>query len=108
MQSSRFSGSLPPSWGRVRERGSISLCPRLKTGTLDGQQNTFEVVHHVVVPEAKDVKSLIFKPSIPDSILILLLGMLTAIELNDKAFFKTDEINYIGTERLLTFELQTG
>ena len=94
--------------GEGQGEGERSLCLRFKTCTLDSQQNAFEVVHNVVVPEAKDAESLIIKPGIPHAILILLLGMLTAIELNDKAFFKTDEIYNIGSERLLPFEFQTG
>ena len=61
-------------------------------------EDTGEVLHNLVVPEANIAPSMRFEPSGPSQILCLSPTVLTAIDLDDERSLDADEVGDIRTE----------
>ena len=60
-----------------------------------------------VVPESQDAKTLLLQPLSAHRIVVLGIGMLAAVELDDQLLLETDEIDDVTAKGLLTAELET-
>jgi hypothetical protein len=69
--------------------------------------NAFDIFQYLVVPEAQDTKAMFDEPLIADGVASL-LGMLAAIDLDDKPFLSTDKVDSIRADRLLTHEFESA
>lgn len=69
--------------------------------------HSFNVLHHVVVPESQNDETLSAQPSIALFIVLLLLSMLSAINLDNQSPLQTHEIDDLPAQRLLTAEFTT-
>jgi hypothetical protein len=68
------------------------------------RQDAVQVLKHIVVPEPHNDESITSKPTVPIVVSTFRDRMLTSVELDDDAFFETDEIDYKITDRLLPSE----
>jgi hypothetical protein len=80
--------------GRVGEGGSLAC------SVEDRFQHRGPISQNVGIPEAKDPIALRLKPAVAHFIL-LRIGVLPAIEFNDQPALKTDEIDYVSSNRRL-------
>jgi hypothetical protein len=65
--------------------------------------DAFDIAQHLVIPESQHTIAMFSEPSIAHGVASA-LGMLAAIDLDDKPFLATDEIKDIPSDRLLTDE----
>jgi hypothetical protein len=86
--------------GRIKEGGTLQ---RLDYVLHD----TVHVSQYIVIPEPQDNETLIPQPSIPLGIIIGLLSMLPAVQLDDQPFFQTDKIDNVLSQWLLATEFET-
>ena len=97
----------PPLRGRDGEGGndatlSVSVSkPTLPQRLDDHRQHAVHVAQHVVVPEADYPVAAGFEPVGAQR---TVLGMLPAIDLDDQLRLRTEEVDDIGTDRLLATE----
>ncbi len=64
--------------------------------------NAVKIIINIVVPETKNTISSAFNPSIASFIKSAIEGMPFAVKFDDKLSFKTDKINNIPAQRMLT------
>ena len=62
---------------------------------------------HLVIPEPKHAVPLALQPPRPLLIILLLLEVLAAIDLNDEASLMADEVNDVSPQHHLSAELNT-
>jgi hypothetical protein len=67
-------------------------------------QNAIHIFQNVMIPESQDTVVVLRQPSVTDAIRFA-VSMLSAIDLNNHPRFPTDEIDDIGTNRLLANKL---
>jgi hypothetical protein len=107
---SRRGPLIPPSPRTRGEgvKGSASLtirwCSRLQS-CRDRFENAVGVGHHVIVPKSEHPIAVFGQPPVANKI-ALAVGMLAAVHLDNQAPFATDEVDHIGSDRLLTRELE--
>ena len=91
----------------ARESGFFpsSLCFRTAEEIVDRAQNLFNICEHLVVPESKDPVALRIEKRGADFIFARSLGMLSAIEFDDKASFRRAEVSEVRSDRELTAKL---
>jgi hypothetical protein len=65
--------------------------------------DTFDIFQHLVIPEPQDAIAMLGQPLIAHGVASA-LGMLAAIDLDDKPFLPTDKIDDVPSDRLLTDE----
>ena len=75
-------------------------------GHFDFCQYPFYFVKHLIIPEPQNAVSLLIQSFCPDAIIISLFLVLAAINLDDEAFLKTDKINNIMIDCLLSAEFK--
>jgi hypothetical protein len=80
-------------------RGRIRL-----QSARDDFQYAVHIVHDIVIPETEDTVVAVAQPLIANSVRRIVC-VLTTIDFNNQAPLATDEIDNIGTNRLLTDEL---
>jgi hypothetical protein len=68
-------------------------------------QHSLEIAQNLVVPKPQNRKSLSAQPAVAPGVIIQRIGMLTTVRLNDAAGFKTNKIDDIWPQWLLTAEL---
>jgi hypothetical protein len=68
-------------------------------------QHSFDILHHLVVPEAQYAIAVLYQKSSPPAIRFRLRGMLTPIQFHDQATFRAAEVGDEGTDRMLSPEL---
>jgi len=67
-------------------------------------QHRFDILHHLVVPEAQYAIALLCQKSSPSSVRFRLRGMLTAIQFHDQATFRAAEVGDEKTDGMLAPE----
>jgi hypothetical protein len=67
-------------------------------------KNAFDIAQNVVVPESNDVISRFLQSLGSDGVFRTVLGMLSAVDLDDQFQIERDEINNVAGDRLLPFE----
>jgi len=95
---------LSPRAGRGRVASAIRVRGSLHKGTGDRFKNASQVAQHIVVPEPQDAVVVLSKPFVANRV-SLAPRVLSTVHLNHKAAFPTDEINSVGSDRLLSDEL---
>ena len=94
-------GLLPlPGGERVGVRGSAGDVYLLSKSI----KNAFDIAQNVVVPESNDVISRFLQSPGSDGVFRTVLGMLSAVDLDDQFQIERDEINNVAGDRLLPFE----
>ena len=83
----------------IRVRGSLSKRGR------DCFENACHITQHIVVPKSQDAIVVIDKPFVANDV-ARVIGVLPAIHLNDETAFTADQVDRVGTDRLLTNELE--
>jgi error-prone DNA polymerase len=87
------------------KRGENLLAFRQRAQRLtQNQQDSFHIPQHVVVPESEDAVAPRLEPGAANSTVI---GMLPAIDLDDQRSLRTEEIDDIGTDRLLPAQAES-
>ena len=71
----------------------------------DHLKHSIRVVEHLIIPEPQNAKPLLLKPLV-SGLIRFAVSMLPAIDLNDEAPFKADEINDVSPNRHLTLEFE--
>ena len=80
-------------------------------GVLSAQRNpdrlydAVDILHDVVVPESQNAKAMFGEPSIAGGVASA-LGVLAAIDLDDKALLSTDKIDDVRSNRFLANEFE--
>ncbi len=70
----------------------------------DPLEYSIEILHDVVVPEAKHLKPIASQPRVTAAIQIIYLGVLPTIELDHQLGFEADEIHDVRPDRPLALE----
>jgi len=91
---------LPACGEKVGMRGH-----RRRRGRQDCLPNALDVSQYVVVPEPQDTKATLDQPSVADGVASA-LGVLAAIDLDDKALLSTDKIDDVRSNRFLANEFE--
>ncbi len=79
----------------------------LKQSTQYELRHTFRIRHHIVVPDSHYAIPTISEPLIPNDV-PLATCMLTSIQFHDQSAITADEIDNVGTDRLLAHELEAA
>ena len=91
-------------------RGRIALAIRVRGSLSERARNRFKNARHVakyvVVPKSQDTVVAISEPFIANGI-ARIFRMLPAVDLDNQAAFTADEIDDVGTNRLLTNKFMT-
>ena len=69
-------------------------------------KNAIDICQHISVPKSHDAIAVVGKPPVANKI-ALAVGMLAAIDFDNKALFTTSEVGHIGPDRLLTYKLES-
>lgn len=85
----------------IRVRGR-----RNKQRSYNGFQNTRHVLQNVIIPKSQNSIIMINQPCVTHDI-ARVVGVLPTVDLNNKSRLATDEIDRVGTDRLLPNELIT-
>ena len=97
-------GHLAPLAGR----GRIALAIRVRGSLSERGRNCFKnarhVAQHVVVPKPQDLVVVISKPFVTNCI-ARIIRMLSAIDLDNQTAFAANEIDNVGTDRVLPNKL---
>jgi hypothetical protein len=78
----------------------------LSRGLDDGQQHSVHLLQHLIVPEAQHAKAESLESSISD-LIVFAVGVLAAIDLNDKEVLQAGEVCDVRANRMLSPESQT-
>jgi hypothetical protein len=70
-------------------------------------QHTLQLLHHIVIPETQHRITLTAQPRIPILVVVHLLGMLAAIELDYQPLLQTHKIHNVAAHWFLPPEFQT-
>ena len=87
--------TLPSPWGVKRQRRAYSF------------EDAFHVPQDIVVPIAQHTAAAFDQPSGARLIPIGAIGVLATVDLNDKPMLLAIEIEHVGSERMLTAELES-
>jgi len=68
--------------------------------------NAFDISHDLVIPEAQHAIAVINEPPVSDNV-TLVRGVLTTVNFYDEPPFAADEIDDVGSDRFLPYELET-
>ena len=79
----------------------------LTAGLGNPAKNTIEILHDIAIGEPKHIVSGSIQKGVTAPVIGDLPRMCVAIDFNHKTMFLAQEIDDIGTERHLSFELQT-
>ena len=60
-----------------------------------------------MIPESKNDKSLLAQPIIPLPIIVMLIGMLSAVDLDNNSLLQTDKVDDVDSDWLLPAKLET-
>ena len=71
-------------------------------------QHGFGLRRPFVIPESQYAKTLLLQPCITLGIVILCIGMLPAVKLDDQLLIKAYEVSNVAANRLLATELEAG
>jgi hypothetical protein len=78
---------------------------RLRKGGGDRFEDTCHLTQHIVVPKSQDAIDVIDKPFVANRVAPVVC-VLATINFNDETKFAANEVNRIGTDRLLPNELE--
>ncbi len=95
---------LSPAGGRGLGRGGgafVQRCPNTRS-------HTFRICQYRVVAEPHDAKSFRLKKCGASTVILLLRGMLAAVEFDDKAALEANKIGDVRTNRILSLELESA
>jgi hypothetical protein len=96
---------LAPPAGRGRIASAIRVRGRLRKGSGDRFEDTGHVTQHIVVPKSHDAIVVIDKPFVSNRIAPA-VRVLATINFNDETKLAANEVDRIGTDRLLPNELE--
>jgi hypothetical protein len=97
---SPLEGEVGPKVRVGGDGAAFSLLSALKCLT-DKQQHPFSIAQHVVIPESDNAISASLEPFGADTVVI---GMLTAIDLDDQLSFRAEEIGDVRSDWVLSPE----
>lgn len=83
--------AFPLKRGRRLVRGLLQLLGQSCVNHID---YAFNVLQHVVVPEAQYLPSLLLKPCCSYFVILQLFGVLATVNFDDQLCFKTGEVQY--------------
>ena len=69
--------------------------------------NAFDISQHLVIPEPQDTEPMFDEPLIADGVASV-LGVLAAIDFDDKPFLSADKVDHVRPDRLLTHEFKSA
>jgi len=72
----------------------------------DRISDTGDNLHHLVVPDADHLKSLLVQPCVASGIIVALRIVLPTVEFNDGPCFQTNEVDDVTTDRELVSKAQ--
>jgi hypothetical protein len=97
---------LSPPAGRGRIALAIRVRGRLSKGSGDRFKDARHVAQHVVVPKSQDAIVAVDKPFVANRV-ARVIRVLTTINFNDETEFTANQVDRIGTDRLLPNEFET-
>jgi hypothetical protein len=96
---------LAPLAGRGRVASAIRVRGRLCKGGGDRFENTRHIAQHIVIPKSQDAIVVIDKPFVVNRVAPV-VRVLATINFNNETKFTANEVDRIGTDRLLPNELE--
>jgi hypothetical protein len=89
---------------RVSDFGRGFFCRNIECRVGDGRAHAIYVRQHVVVPYADDPIALLNEPrvAIAVSLRAFVRSVMTAIDLDDQAMLRTEEVHDVRSDRCLT------
>ena len=96
---------LAPPAARGRIALAIRVRGRLRKGSDDRFENVRHVAQHIVVPKPQDAIVVVDKPFVANRVAPV-VRVLTSVNFDDEAVFTANQVDRIGTDRLLPNELE--
>lgn len=94
---------LSPPAGRGRIASAIQVRGSFRKGGSDCLKNAGQIARDVIIPKAQDAVIAIGEPFIPNGV-ALAVSMLATVDFHDQAPVATDEVDRVGSDRLLSNE----